>query len=110
MHASIALDEGIDLLLCLNPLVPFDATAPKATKVMREGLPPEKHHIPRIVDGGLPAVLSQTFRTMMHSSLVLRSRKAGLSSILWRHGITLHHAALDDLSQVLHSAAHQEQP
>ncbi len=190
MHASVALDEGMDLLLCLNPLVPFDATAPKADKVMREGLPPEKHHIPRLVDGGLPAVLSQTFRTMIHSRLVLgfkqyeltypntdiiliepdhrdpelylantfsyaqrrylaehayqqtrqmlRSRKTGLSSILWRHGITLHHEALDDptrhlttpakpptqigqailklqdilddLSHVVRSAAHREPP
>jgi NTE family protein len=27
---------------------------------------------------------------------MLRSRKTGLSAILWRHGITLHHEALDD--------------
>ena len=26
MHASIALDEGMDLMLCINPLVPFDAS------------------------------------------------------------------------------------
>ena len=26
LHASVALDEGIDLLLCVNPLVPFDAS------------------------------------------------------------------------------------
>jgi NTE family protein len=71
MHASVALDDGVDLMLCLNPLVPFDATAPKVAKVMRRGLSPEKHHIPRIVDGGLPAVLSQTFRSMIHSRMVL---------------------------------------
>lgn len=148
MHASVALEEGVDLMLCLNPLVPFDATAPRVAKVMRRGLPSEKQHIPRIVDGGLPAVLSQTFRSMIHSRLVLglkqyerlypktdiiliepdhrdpelylantfsyaqrrhlaehayqqtrqmlRSRKTGLSATLWRHGITLHHEALDD--------------
>lgn len=56
MHASVALDEGADLMLCLNPLVPFDATAPG---------------LGRIVDGGLPAVLSQTFRTMIHSRMAL---------------------------------------
>jgi NTE family protein len=28
MHATVALDEGVDLMLCLNPLVPFDATSP----------------------------------------------------------------------------------
>ena len=27
---------------------------------------------------------------------MLRSRKTGLSAKLWRHGITLHHEALDD--------------
>ena len=71
MHASVALDQGIDLMLCLNPLVPFDATAPQVAKVMQRGLPSARHHIPRIVDGGLPAVLSQTFRSLIHSRMVL---------------------------------------
>lgn len=71
MHATVALDDGVDLMLCLNPLVPFDATSPKVAKVMRRGMPIEKQHIPRIVDGGLPGVLSQTFRSMIHSRLVL---------------------------------------
>ena len=70
MHASVALDDGIDLLLCLNPLVPFNAIAPREV-VMQRGLPPEKRSIPRIVDGGLPAVLSQTFRSMIHSRMEL---------------------------------------
>lgn len=148
MHASVALEQGVDLLLCLNPLVPFDATAPVVTKVMRKGLSPEHAHIPRIVEGGLPAVLSQTFRSLIHSRMVLglrqyehaypntdivliepdhrdpelylanlfsysqrrhlaehayqqtrqllRSHKTGLSAKLWRHGISLHHEALDD--------------
>jgi NTE family protein len=56
MHASVALDEGVDLLLCLNPLVPFDTRG----SGMR-----------RIADGGLPAVLSQTFRSMIHSRMEL---------------------------------------
>jgi NTE family protein len=71
MHASVAMDEGIDLMLCLNPLVPFDATAPQFSRVMQRGLPPERRRIPRIVDGGLPAVLSQTFRSMIHSRMEL---------------------------------------
>ncbi len=75
MHASVALDQGIDLMLCLNPLVPFDATAPQVAKVMRRGLSADKHHIPRIVDGGLPAVLSQTFRSLIHSRMVLGMRQ-----------------------------------
>jgi NTE family protein len=71
MHASLALDEGVDLMLCLNPLVPFDATAPQFEKVMRRGLPSERHRIPRIVEGGLPSVMAQTFRSMIHSRLEL---------------------------------------
>ena len=71
MHASVAMDEGVDLMLCLNPLVPFDATAPQFSRVMQRGLPTERRRIPRIVDGGLPAVLSQTFRSMIHSRMEL---------------------------------------
>jgi NTE family protein len=70
MHASVALDDGVDLLLCLNPLVPFNAIEPRGG-VMQRGLPPEKRGIPRIVEGGLPAVLSQTFRSMIHSRMEL---------------------------------------
>jgi len=70
MHASIALDEGLDLLLCLNPLVPFDASAPlRASDQPMPWAAPEP--IPRIVAGGLPSVLSQTFRSLIHSRLVL---------------------------------------
>jgi predicted acylesterase/phospholipase RssA len=71
MHASVALDGGVDLMLCLNPLVPFNSTEPAATKVMRRGLSAEQQRIPRIADGGLPAVLSQTFRSMIHSRMEL---------------------------------------
>jgi predicted acylesterase/phospholipase RssA len=70
MHASIALDEGVDLMLCLNPLVPFDASAPiNHTDTLTPWAVPEP--IPHIVDGGLPAVLSQTFRSLIHSRLLL---------------------------------------
>jgi predicted acylesterase/phospholipase RssA len=55
LHASVALDEGVDLMLCLNPLVPFKASG----------------RIPRIADGGLPAVMSQTFRSIIHSRMAL---------------------------------------
>jgi NTE family protein len=71
LHASVALDEGIDLMICLNPLVPFDASLPQVAGVMQRGLPIERRRIPRIVDGGLPAVLSQTFRSMIHSRMAL---------------------------------------
>jgi NTE family protein len=67
MHAGVAMDEGIDLMFCLNPLVPFDATRPQplASKFA------VSQRIPRIIDGGLPAVMSQTFRAMIHSRLEL---------------------------------------
>nr|WP_282452931.1 patatin-like phospholipase family protein [Lysobacter sp. CAU 1642] len=57
MHASIALEEGVDLLIGLNPLVPFDASMARA-----HGKHPES-----LVEGGLPVVLSQTFRTLLQS-------------------------------------------
>ena len=71
LHASVALDHGVDLMLCLNPLVPFDATVHPSPKVMRRDLATELRKIPSIVDGGLPAVLSQTFRSMIHSRMEL---------------------------------------
>ena len=67
LHATVLLDEGLDLLICLNPLVPFDATHPPRHKVLGSG----EARIPRLVDGGLPVVLSQTFRSLIHSRLEL---------------------------------------
>ncbi len=67
MHAGVAMDEGIDLMFCLNPLVPFDATRPQPlARKFALGM-----RIPRIIDGGLPAVMSQAFRAMIHSRLEL---------------------------------------
>lgn len=71
MHASVALEDGVDLMLCLNPLVPFNSTEPATARVMQRGLQGDGHGIPRIVDGGLPVVLSQTFRSMIHSRMEL---------------------------------------
>ena len=65
LHASVALEQGVDLLLCLNPLVPFHAE-PRAT-LTAGGQP----RIPSLVEGGFPAVMSQTFRSMIHSRLEL---------------------------------------
>jgi predicted acylesterase/phospholipase RssA len=67
LHATVLLDEGLDLLICLNPLVPFDATHSRRHKVLGSG----EARIPRLVDGGLPVVLSQTFRSLIHSRLEL---------------------------------------
>ena len=60
LHASAALDEGVDLLFCVNPIVPYDANlAPSGT---------DKRH-DSLVDGGLPVILSQTFRALIHSRM-----------------------------------------
>nr|WP_316643802.1 patatin-like phospholipase family protein [uncultured Roseateles sp.] len=69
IHATVLLDAGLELLICLNPLVPFDAThagKPEADARIEK--------IPRLVDGGLPLVLSQTFRSLIHSRLELGLR------------------------------------
>lgn len=60
LHASVALKEGANLLLCINPLVPFDASrSAKRTESRRA----------QLVEGGLPVVLSQTFRALIHSRM-----------------------------------------
>jgi predicted acylesterase/phospholipase RssA len=59
LHASVALEKGVDLLLCLNPIVPVD-TLHAVERGFMDG---------ELVDRGLPTVLSQTFRTLIHSRL-----------------------------------------
>ena len=71
MHAGVAMDDGIDLMFCLNPLVPFDATLPQPLAQKFGKKSSAITDIPRIIDGGLPAVMSQTFRAMIHSRLEL---------------------------------------
>jgi hypothetical protein len=58
LHASAALEAGMQLVLCVNPLVPFSSAGRRS----------ERAHL-RLVDGGLPAVLSQTFRSIIHSRM-----------------------------------------
>jgi NTE family protein len=60
LHASEALDDGMRLVLCVNPIVPFDAKLAAA-----RGRGPQSS----VVDGGLPAVLSQAFRAVIHSRM-----------------------------------------
>ena len=67
LHASVLLEQNVDLLICLNPLVPFNSSASPQHRVLSSG----EERIPKLVDGGLPVVLSQTFRTMIHSRLEL---------------------------------------
>ncbi|MCL4695537.1 MAG: patatin-like phospholipase family protein [Burkholderiaceae bacterium] len=73
LHARVLLDMDLDLVLCLNPLVPFDATAAAGESAHRQHrvLGGAHERIPELVSGGLPVVLSQTFRTLIHSRLEL---------------------------------------
>ncbi len=59
MHASVVLDHGVDLMLGINPFVPFNAS--------RAGRAPEG--MDKLSEGGLPVVLSQTFRTLLQSRM-----------------------------------------
>ncbi len=67
MHASTVLDRGIDLMIGINPLVPFDAgqAGPHANQQELLGL----------ANRGLPAVLSQTLRTLLQSRMQIGMEK-----------------------------------
>jgi hypothetical protein len=60
VHASVALEEGAELVLCVNPIVPVDTIRSVEAGVMRRG---------QLIDRGLPTVLAQTFRTLVHSRM-----------------------------------------
>jgi predicted acylesterase/phospholipase RssA len=57
MHASLALEAGCDLVICVNPLVPFDATHAHGRSYKN------------LAEEGLPAILGQTFRALIHSRM-----------------------------------------
>jgi NTE family protein len=62
MNASLLLEAGADFVICVNPLVAFDASsAPR-----HNGYPPREHDL---THGGLPTVMSQTFRSMIQSRM-----------------------------------------
>ncbi len=65
LHASIALNEGAKLLLCVNPIVPFDAEIAES----HSGGKPVS-----LIAGGFPTVIGQTFRSIVHSRM-----RAGMS-------------------------------
>jgi predicted acylesterase/phospholipase RssA len=59
LHASVALDKDADLVICVNPVVPIDTA--RASELGMEGR--------SMVEEGLPMVLSQTLRTIVHSRM-----------------------------------------
>lgn len=62
LHASVALREGADLLIGINPLVPYDAE-------LDPDVPRDGRSSSRMIKGGLPVVLSQTFRALIQSRM-----------------------------------------
>jgi NTE family protein len=57
MHASLALEAGCNLVICINPLVPFDASSAQAARRVN------------LHEEGLPAILGQTFRALIYSRM-----------------------------------------
>jgi NTE family protein len=58
LNASVAMEEGAQLVLCVNPLVPFDSNQSHSRQPMK-----------KLAEGGLLTVLSQTFRAIIHSRM-----------------------------------------
>ena len=65
LHASIALEENVDLLICLNPLVPYNAR--------------QSHPAGKLAQGGLLSVLSQTLRAIIHSRVEIGMANYGVT-------------------------------
>lgn len=57
MHASLALKDKCNLVICINPIVPFNASLSPTPRPVN------------LVHEGLPAILGQTFRALVHSRL-----------------------------------------
>jgi len=66
LHASVALEHGADVVICLNPIVPYNAKSASS-----EG---------KLAEGGLLNVLSQTLRSIIHSRVA-----RGISSYALSH-------------------------
>ncbi|MDX1453818.1 MAG: patatin-like phospholipase family protein, partial [Oleiphilaceae bacterium] len=60
MHTSVALENGADVVLAINPVVPVDARAAVAQGTLPEGA---------LTHSGMPNILSQTYRAMVTSRL-----------------------------------------
>jgi predicted acylesterase/phospholipase RssA len=60
MHASLVLEDGADLVFCINPLVAYDASHGGRDQPDSE-----------LTDRGLPVVLGQTFRSLIQSRMMV---------------------------------------
>lgn len=60
LHASVAFEDGADLVFAVNPQVPIDASAAVRAGTMKPG---------ELTRSGMPHLLSQMFRTMVYSRM-----------------------------------------
>ncbi len=60
IHASVALEDGADLILAINPVVPIDVQAAVEAGTMVPGA---------LLNRGMPNILAQTYRTMVYSRM-----------------------------------------
>ncbi|MBN7770549.1 patatin-like phospholipase family protein [Marinobacter daepoensis] len=60
LHASVAFEDGADLVLAVNPQVPIDASTAVRAGTMKPG---------ELTRSGMPNLLSQTYRTMVYSRM-----------------------------------------
>jgi NTE family protein len=65
MHASLALDAGCDLVLGINPIVPYDMHLTGD----------DERRLAKLSDGGLAVVLSQAVRAIIHSRMKASMRR-----------------------------------
>jgi predicted acylesterase/phospholipase RssA len=70
MHATVALGEGADLLFCVNPLVPWNNDSED---------PVESAGRRAILRSGLPSLMSQCFRILIHSRVAMGVERAAQS-------------------------------
>ena len=66
-NIDVAIEKGADLIICYNPFRPFS----NRPQPRRAGLPEN----PRLADRGVPVILNQVFRTLLHSRLDLGIRR-----------------------------------
>ncbi len=72
LHASVALDAGAELVVCINPIVPVNTARAVERGLLRHG---------NLTERGLWTVLSQTLRTIVHSRL-----EVGMAAYATRYG------------------------
>ncbi len=65
LHASVALNQGVRLLLCVNPLVPFTSPVDRPAGA--------------IAKASLPVILSQSIRTAIRSRMTVGLQKYAIT-------------------------------